>query len=336
MASNSAPANKSPRRAKTAGDRLRRLLAIVPWIVSNPGVEVSAVAKRFGLSEAELIDDLNVVWMVGLPPYTPDALVEVAMEDGKVWIHYADFFARPLRLSSAQGLALLASTDGLLSIPGSEADGPLARALGKLASALGVDPGEVVDVELGVVEADLLAQLRDAAEAGTEVEIDYYSYGRDEHSTRTIAPWRVRSTDGAWYVEAWCHKAADERVFRIDRIESLVVTGMGSDHRPNNPDADPTLGSTFHPNQGDPTVTLRLQSSARWVTEAYPCQLLAEHGDGSLDVSMVITALPWLERLMIRLGPAATMIDGGALEGAAALQSEAAKRVLTRYTTAGS
>lgn len=328
---------KQPRRAKTAGDRLRRLLAIVPWIVANPGVEVVEVAKRFGLTEGELIEDLNVVWMVGLPPYTPDALVEVAMEDGKVWIHYADFFARPLRLSSAQGLALLASADGLLSVPGSEPDGPLARALIKLASALGVDPEEVVDVELGAAEADLLGTLREAADLETEVRIRYYSYGRDDHSSRVIAPWRVRSTNSAWYVEAWCHQAEDERIFRIDRIESAEATGVKSQHRPQGGQGSASgpqayaAQQTFHPGTDDPTITLRLQPDARWVTEAYPCEVLDTLPSGEQVVSMVITALPWLERLLLRLGSSATVIDEGGLVGATKLKQAAARRILVRY-----
>lgn len=315
-------------RAKTAGDRLRRLLAIVPWIVANPGVQIAVVAKRFDLSEADLIDDLNVVWMVGLPPYTPDALVEVAVEQGKVWIHYADFFARPLRLSAAQGLALLASSDGLLSIQGSETDGPLARALEKLASTLGVDPDKVVDIELGSAESSTLASLREAADAGQEVEIDYYSYGRDDHSTRVVAPWRVRSTDGAWYVVAWCSSAQDERVFRVDRIESLRTLGTQSVHeRPN----EFRPSTTFNPNSTDPTIVLQLMPQARWVAEAYPCEVLNEESSGALTISMVISALPWLERLLLRLGPLATVLDGGDMADASNLRSSAAARVLTRY-----
>ncbi len=321
-------ARSSGRRPKTAGDRLRRLLAIVPWIVANPGVELVQVAKRFGLSQEELIEDLNVVWMIGLPPYTPDALVEVIMEDGKVWIHYAEFFARPLRLSAAQGLALLASSEGLLSVPGSDPEGPLARALAKLAGAMGIDPDEVVDVELGAAEAGLLHELRHAADERTEVEIDYYSYGRDSRSTRRIAPWRVRSTEGAWYVEAWCHQAKDERVFRVDRIAALTRTGARSDHGPAEELSD---SSTFRPHQDDPTVTLALQPEARWVVEAYPCTVLEEASDGVIRVSMVIAALPWLERLLLRLGPLVEVVDEGELAGARQLGKNAARRVLRRY-----
>lgn len=186
----------------TAGERLRRVLAMVPWIVARPGVAVAEVADRFGISEAELVADLEVVWMVGLPPYTPDALVEVTMEDGRVWIQYADFFARPLRLTPAQGLAMLASSDALLSMPGTDPTGPLARALDKLAKALDVDVDGSLDIDLGAAGSDHLVPLRQAVERREWVDIDYFSYGRDELTHRRIAPNRMTANGGAWYVEA--------------------------------------------------------------------------------------------------------------------------------------
>ncbi len=318
--------------AANAGERLRRVLAMVPWIVANPGVEVSKVASRFGLTEAEVLEDLNVVWMVGLPPYTPDALVEVSVEDDRVWIHYADFFARPLRLTTGQGLALLASTDGLLSMPGTEVDGPLARALGKLATALGVEPDVDLDVDLGAAEAGHLAALRRAVDAGVEVEIDYYSYGRDERSTRRIAPWRVAATGGAWYVEAYCHLAEGERLFRIDRIEDVRPTGEASAVRPD--DSGPDV-RVFHPRADDPTVRLRLAPSAAWVAETYPCEAAVRHDDGSSTVTLVVTARPWLERLLLRLGPEVEILDDGPSGPStpipADLAARAAARVLERY-----
>ncbi len=316
--------------APTAGDRLRRVLAIVPWIVANPGVALSEVAERFGVPEAELVKDLNVVWMVGLPPYTPDSLIEVVLEDGRVWIHYADFFSRPLRLSPAQGLALLASSDALLSMSGTEPDGPLARALVKLGAALDLGDEEAVGVDLGTAEASLLTELRAAAAAGTEVEIDYYSYGRDDHTTRRIAPWRVTASGGAWYVEAWCLTADGERIFRVDRVEAVRPTGEPATHRPD--DSGPNV-EIFHPRDGDPRITLRLSPRARWVVETYPCENVAEGEDGSVVARLVITATPWLERLLVRLGHDVEILDVEELPGATRLAADAASRILARYNS---
>ena len=221
----------------TAADRMRRVLAIVPWIVANPGRAVAEVAARFELTEAELLADLGVVFMVGLPPYSPDALVDVQIDDeGRVSIALADFFSRPLRLTPDQGLALVASSDALLSMPGTEPDGPLARALAKLERSLGVGSDDPIDVHLGSAEASHLERLRNAAAAGTEVEITYYSYGRDDTTTRGGRPVagvrRCRKLVRAW----------------------LVPPGRGRTHLPGRPDRAargprPTSGGRARPGQ---------------------------------------------------------------------------------------
>lgn len=312
----------------TAGDRLRRVLAMVPWVVANPGRPVAEVAERFGVPEADLLKDLEVVWMVGLPPYSPDSLVDVVIDEGKVWINYADFFSRPLRLSPAQALALLASSDALLSVPGTDPEGPLSRALAKLGETLGGGSDDSVEVDLGTAEAGLLSQLREAAAAGTEVEIDYYSYNRDDRSTRIIAPWRVSSSGGSWYVEAWCHMADGERIFRIDRIEAARPTGEVSNHRPD--DGEPAV-EVFHPRPTDPRVTMRFEPRARWVVETYPCEQIEIADDGTVEATLVVTAVPWLERLLVRLGSDVKIVDASALPEAASLANDAALRILGRY-----
>jgi proteasome accessory factor C len=315
----------------TAPDRMRRVLAVVPWIVANPGRTVGEVAARFQISEDELLDDLNVVFMVGLPPYSPDALVDVEIDDeGRVNIRLADFFSRPLRLTPSQGLALLASSDGLLSIPGTDSAGALARALEKLGKVLGVGPDEAVDVHLGEAEATMLDQLRAAATGGREVEIVYYSYGRDERAARTIIPWRVFSDAGAWYVYGWCRLAGGERLFRLDRIESLALLGPVTEHPwAGSLDPDDPV-SVFQPQPGDPRVTIRLRRDAAWVADTYPVTVI-ESGEEGVVVELVVSATPWLERLLVRLGEAAEIVSSESIDDAAHLASRTAARMLTRY-----
>lgn len=321
----------------TAPDRMRRVLAVIPWIVANPGQPVRTVAARFGLTERELLDDLNVVYLVGLPPYSPDALIDVDIDDeGRVTIRLADFFSRPLRLTPAQGLALLASSDGLLSVPGTEPDGALARALHKLGASLGVGPDDTVDVHLGDAEARVLEQLRRAASEGTEVEITYYSYGRDERGARTVTPWRVFAEAGAWYLHAWCSRAGGERVFRVDRIEHLEARGTPSAHPAPGADGEGGDGtgtgvSVFQPRHDDPRVRLRLSPDASWVVDAYPAEVLERGDDGHLVAELVVTAVPWLERLLLRLGPEAEVVGQEGLPEAGELAARAANRILQRY-----
>ncbi len=106
------------------GPRLQRVLALVPWILAHPGVTLAELAARFEVAERELERDLELLPMCGLPPYTADRLIDVSVIDGGVEIRLAEYFERPLRLTPAEGLALLAAGRALLAVPGSDADGP--------------------------------------------------------------------------------------------------------------------------------------------------------------------------------------------------------------------
>ena len=74
-----------------ATDRMARLVAAIPWIVAQDGASVDEIADRFDYPRDLLLGDLqDVVFYVGVPPYTPDTLIEVTIDDDMVWISYAD------------------------------------------------------------------------------------------------------------------------------------------------------------------------------------------------------------------------------------------------------
>jgi proteasome accessory factor C len=304
-------------KGTSADERLRRLLAMVPWVASQDGPAIEEVCARFDCTERELLADLDLLFVCGVHPFTPDTLMEVDVADGRVWIRYADWFARPLRLTPAEGLGLVAAGSALLSEPGTDPEGPLARGLAKLADVLGVDPDEAVDVELGDAPADVLATLRDAVARRRRVEVDYYSYGKDRWARRVIDPYRVFSQAGQWYVPAWSHDAGGERMFRVDRMRNPVILDTGFD-----PPAEEPTSAVYHPRPDDPVVVLELAPEARWVVEQYP----AEKVEGD-TVTLRVSEQAWLERLLLRLGPRATVREGA--EGVAAA---AAARVLARYS----
>jgi proteasome accessory factor C len=264
--------------------------------------------------------------MIGLPPYTPDELVEVVIEDDRVWIRYAEFFGCPLRLTPEQALALVAAGTTLLAVPGADREGPLGRGLAKLAAVLGVDGVSPVDVNLGAAQPAVLDALQRAVRERRQVRIDYYAYGRDERTERVIDPYRVYADEGAWYVLGHCHVAGGERLFRVDRISALDLLEATFAEPPQRPDGD-----VFSPSPGDPRVTLELAPSAAWVADYYPTEERTDLGDRRLRIVLAVTAEPWLERLLVRLGPDAKVVDapdGSTHAGAAA---RAARRMLSTY-----
>jgi proteasome accessory factor C len=313
------------RRPLTAQERLRRMLAIVPWVAGQPdGATIDEICARFELAADQLQACLDTVFMVGVHPYTPDALVDVIVDHDRVQIRLPDFFTRPLRLTPAQAFALLAAGRSLQSVPGADEAGPLARGLAKLADTLGAGTPAVVEVDLGEAAGDALALLRQAVADRRTVEIDYYSYGRDAREVRRVDPWRVQAEQGQWYLEGWCHRSEAERVFRIDRIASVTLLEE-TFTRPEG--ASPLV--VFRPRPADPRVVLDLAPSAAWVVGQYPVEAVEERSDGRLRVTLAIAARPWLERLLLRLGPDATVMESPA--DLATAGEAVARRVLARY-----
>jgi len=306
-----------------AGPEIQRILALVPWIVAHPDSPKREIAARFGITVDQLDDDLALVLMIGVPPYSPGDYLDVEEdEDGHVSIRLADYFRRPLRLTPAEGLALLAAGRALLAVPGSDPDGPLATALAKLEDALDL-PGLVVDVG----EPARLEAIRDAVAAHLRVEIEYWSAGRDELTTRRIDPEVVFFATGEWYVGAYCHRAQDERMFRVDRIRSVEPTTETFE-----PGATGfETGDVYTPRAADTRVTLDLAPAAAWVAEAYPTEAVTERGDGSLEIVLAVSESAWLERLLLRLGPDARVVAPAPY---ATLAADAAARILRNYGAA--
>jgi proteasome accessory factor C len=309
----------------TANDRVRRMLAVVPYVAARPdGVPIAELCTRFQVDRRTLVDDLTTLSYVGVAPYTPDTQVDVVVEAGRVWVHLPQWFDRPLRLTPEQALALVAAGQSLSAVEGADPDGPLARALAKLAATLGLADGDTVDVSLGSAEAPLVDSLRGAVRERRRVRLSYYAYGRDEHTTRVVEPHRLYSDRGQLYLWAHCRDAGGDRSFRVDRIDGVTVLDETF------PEPEPSAGRpTFSAPADAPRITLDLAPAAAWVAETYPTESVEELGNGHRRVTLAVTGRAWLERLLLRLGPDARVAQAD--DGLAGAGGDAARRVLARY-----
>jgi proteasome accessory factor C len=311
-----------------ASERLRRVLVVVPYLVQHPGTPVSEATELFGVSEPELIEDLNLLFVSGLPPYGPGDLIDVDIQDGRIWIGMADYFARPLRLTRSEALALYLRGTALSGTPGVAEAPALVSALAKLAEGLesetlGGLPGRVGASGLGrVVEG--LDDLRHAAEGRERLRIRYWAASTAETTTREIDPEVVFVAMGNWYVAAWDHRSGAERLFRVDRIGSIERTGARFEPRGLEGAGRPLYSVDEH----DVEVRLRLSPDARWVAEYYETASQTELEDGGLEVVLPAGRLEWLERLLLRLGKQAQVVQPEELKGRV---RELAGRTRKRY-----
>lgn len=308
----------------TAPDRLARLLAVIPYVAGRGAVPIDEIAARFSYPRAELVADLTgVVGYVGVAPFTPDTMIEVTVDDENVWIVYAKWFERPMRLEPGEALRLFAAGQVLLATTDQEDTGPLLRGLTKLGAALGPHDAPV-DVVLGSAEERHLDVLRQAVAEQRCVLLDYYSYGRDERTERTVEPHRFFADEGQWYVGGWCRRAEGDRVFRVDRIHNVTLLEECFERS-----SDATV-AVVDPSAADQRVTLDLAPDAQWVVGQYPHHSAEDLDDGWTRIVLPVTAAAWLERLLVRLGPLARVVDVPAEFGHAP-SAQAARRILGRY-----
>ncbi|MGN9810300.1 helix-turn-helix transcriptional regulator [Micromonospora sp. BQ11] len=297
------PAARSGSRA--SADRLARLLNLVPYLLARPGIEIAEAAADQGVTERQLREDLELLWVCGLPGYGPGDLIDMAFDGDRVTITYDAGIDRPLRLTPDEALALVVALRMLAETPGVANREAVERALAKIENAAGDLVGAPVEVRLPA-DTRRVAELRAAVESGRALGITYYTAARDESTDRVVDPLRMLMVGGRAYVEAWCRRAEGMRLFRADRIDAVTSLDEPAVVPPQARPHDLTAG-VFRPSPNLPLITLRIGRGERWITEYYPCESVEADGD-RWRVSLRVTDLGWARRFVLGLGPDVTVV----------------------------
>jgi proteasome accessory factor C len=297
-------ARHQPTRPATATDRLQRLLALVPYVVSRNVVGMTETAAAFGITERELVDDLNMLWCVELRSPDPYCPIDLSYEGGEIMVSEADPMDRPLRLGVDEACALLVALRMLAELPSIGDGSALSRTIAKLEAAAGTagSPSTQVAVQLDdVAGQSVLGHITDALARSRRLHIAYYVPGRDEATERDVDPMRVLVVEGRSYLEGWCRRANAVRLFRLDRILSIEVLDVPKDVPAVAQPVD-VDGGLFRPSPEDVRVVLELSAAGRWVADYYPCEERTDLPDGRVRVVLRTPDMEWVRRLALRLG----------------------------------
>jgi proteasome accessory factor C len=292
----------------TSAERLRRLLALVPYVVSRQAVGLAETATAFGMTERELIDDLNLAWCVELKSPEPYCPIDLSYEDGLVTISQAESIARPLRLAADEASALLVALR-MLAEAGGDGDA-VTRLVAKIEDAAGASaaPSSQVSIQIEPPNGPGVAAAVDAAlAAGKRVHLRYYVPGRDEATERDVDPIKLLVDQGRTYLRGWCRLAEGERNFRLDRVLDVEVLDLPAEVHEEEESFD-GVGGLFRPSEADVRVELELGVGARWVAEYYPCESKTELGEGRLRVVIRTRDTSMIRRRALRLGEEARVI----------------------------
>ena len=303
----------TPPRMVTSAERLRRLLALVPYVVSRKAVGLADAAATFGMTERELIDDLNLAWCVELMAPEPYCPIDLSYEGGEIVVSQAESIARPLRLAADEASALLVALRMLAEVPANGS--AVARLIAKIEDAAGASAAASAQMNIQIDvpnERGMSAKITAALAAGKRLHLRHYVHSRDEVTERDVDPMRLLVVEGRSYLEGWCRRAEGVRLFRLDRVLDLTVLDESA-AVPESAEPVAVEQGLFRPSESDERVELELAPGARWVAEYYPCESVTELDEGRLRAVLRTPDTRLVRRLALRLGEDARVVSPAAL-----------------------
>lgn len=296
--------------------RLVRLLNMVPYFQANPRITYTEAAQDLGVSVEQLREDVNQLWMCGLPGYGPGDLIDFEFSGDTIEVTFSAGIDHPLRLTSPEATGVLVALRALVDVPGMVDPEAARSAIAKIESAAGAvghhtgDAVAAVD-EPAPAESEAAAAVRSAVRNSRALAIEYYSASHDVLTSRVVDPIRVVLVGDHSYLEAWCRSAEGVRLFRFDRIVDAQVLDEPSAPPPPAVEAEPDT-SLFDPDTADPALpsaTLLVDRSASWMFDYYPLRVVRELPDGACEATMTYASDDWMARFVLGFGPAVRVLE---------------------------
>lgn len=301
----------------SARDQVPRMLALVPYLRSRDGVPVEQVATDFGVTTAQIVKDLNVLWFCGLPEAVTGDMIDIDMDalegEGVIHLDNAEFLERPLRLTVAEALSLVVALRTLRESAAPAEMPTIESALAKLESAAGDGAAASAAVQVHIERPDPRVHdtVREALKLRRRLHLAYVVPARDERTERDVEPLRLLMAEGRPYLEAWCLRVDDVRLFRLDRVEDARM--LEEPVQPRGAVARDLSAGLFQPADDATTAVLDLEAPARWIAEQHTIDEAVEQPDGTLRVRLRVADPGWLRRLVLRQGGSVRVVSPQAL-----------------------
>jgi len=265
--------------------RTARLLDLVPYLTTHQGIAISELAKTFNTTVKEITDDLNTLWMCGLPGYTPLELIDLEFESGFVSIRNAETLAAPRALDRAEALSIYMGLD-LLSAELGGSNSLLVSEITNLQEQL---RSQLISAPQVQIEASLASELRAlilrAIRRRGWLEITYHSAANDQVTKRQVAPYELSQSGSHEYLQGYCDNAKAVRNFRADRIVEVVE--IADQIWPN---------SQTNANEQSIKYQVKVHAASRQVLEVLP-----QISVGSSSATIAGFSAPWISRAILSL-----------------------------------
>lgn len=252
--------------------KLDRMIGILAVLLQKEKVTAPWLAEKFEVSRRTINRDIERLCMAGIP------IVTTRGADGGISIMEGYAIDRTL-LTSSDMQAVLAGLRSLDSVSGTNRYAQLMEKLLPGASdLLAGDPHILIDLSswYRAALAPKIELLHGAIESSRLVSFSYHAPSGE--SRRTVEPYDLIFQWAGWYLWGWCRTREDFRLFKLNRMTELDLSGS-FEKRPA-PLPDLSQEKVFpHVFQ----VRARIEPEYKWrLIEEYGADSFSIQTDGSL------------------------------------------------------
>ena len=209
--------------AEAAAERAIRLIDLVPYLVAHPGITVKEVAHEFDLTVPELTKDLDLLFMCGLPGYTPLELIDLSVDDGVISIRDPQNLDAPRRFSQTETLVIRVALSALEELLPEEKREKVRALQVKLNHFFRSDVPENALFYQGDASREKMQVIRKAIELDKKLRLRYLNLTKSEITERTVSVFRVVAEVQRTLIDAWCDLSDGVRTFNLAQIQGIEL-----------------------------------------------------------------------------------------------------------------
>ena len=205
----------------SASNRALRAMDLIPYVVENPGVSTSELAQKFSVTVKQIEEDLSLIFMCGLPGYTPYDLIDLVFEDGIVSVIDPQVLTKPRNFSKAEHVAIVLGLEILKNLAGDKPDYQL-----KISQVLSKLNKSVPNIEVLLKNEQSFQYfqvINQAIKLNRSLQIVYNSESKDEQKMRSVIPVRMFLQNAQVYLVAHDPDSGIEKVFKLSNLTACEL-----------------------------------------------------------------------------------------------------------------
>ena len=269
-----------------------RLFEILYLLIEKREITAGELARRLEVSDRTIYRDVDALSAAGIPVFTQKG------QGGGIRL-MDQFVLDKALLSREQQDEILFALQAILATGGAEEGETLSR----LSALFRKEGGDWLEVDFtdwgsGAAERENFSQVKRSILGRRPLSFTYYS-SAGEKSRRTVEPARLVFKGGCWYLSAFCRKKQDWRIFRLVRMEDLVLEEESCLPRQRPEQLEAPLP------EGCRGVDLRLRFTpfVAWrVRDYFHPREITPQPDGSLVVNCTFPEDQWLLSFLLSFG----------------------------------